>query len=98
MEHFNETDYIYFKELRKKHKVLKLKIELLSELENAIGEITKYFSKGTNGQININYQQLLRRSCSLTIANIDKQLLNMKLVSVSKFNFNFLISTKDDKE
>ena len=73
MEHFNETDSAYFEELRKKHKVLKLKIELLSELENAIGEITKYFSKETNGQININYQQLLRRSCSLTIANIDKQ-------------------------
>ena len=50
-----------------------LRIELLTYYETAIGDITKELCIDAQGQININYQQMTRRSCSLTIANVDQK-------------------------
>lgn len=50
-----------------------IRIELLTYRETAIGDITKDLNMDTQGQITINYKQLTRRSCSLTIANVDNK-------------------------
>ena len=50
-----------------------MKIELLTYYETAIGDITKELCIDADGQININYQQMTRRSCSLTVANVDQK-------------------------
>lgn len=50
-----------------------MKIELLTYYETAIGDITKELCIDAQGQININYQQMTRRSCSLTVANVDQK-------------------------
>lgn len=50
-----------------------LKIELLTYQETVIGEITKDILVDVQGQININYKQLTRRSCSLTVANVEQK-------------------------
>lgn len=50
-----------------------LKIELLTYYETVIGDITKDLLIDVQGQININYKQMTRRSCSLTVANVEKK-------------------------
>ena len=50
-----------------------IKIELLTYHETVIGDITKDLLIDVQGQININYKQMTRRSCSLTVANVDKK-------------------------
>lgn len=86
MEYFNFTDYAYFQYLQSaRHKMLKVKIELLSDFENVVGDITKYFCKETDGQININYQQLVRRSCSITLMNVEEAYRNISFWSERKF-------------
>lgn len=73
MEYFNQVTPRYLWALRYDHKRYKLKLELLSSYENVIGEIVKDISITARGQININYQQITRRSCSLTLINVDKK-------------------------
>lgn len=74
MEHFNIYTLDYEKAL-KNNSILRylLKIELLAANENVIGEITKDLTFDTQGQININYNQMVRRSCSLTVANVENK-------------------------
>lgn len=74
MEYFNVNTPQY-REAIKRNLIVRylLKIELLSIGETAIGEITRDLSLETQGQININYKQLTRRSCSLTVANVENQ-------------------------
>ena len=76
MEYFNSNTSAYQKAL-KRNSVIRylIKIELLSANESTIGEITKDLTYDTQGQININYNQLVRRSCSITVANIDNKYL-----------------------
>ena len=50
-----------------------MKIELLDVWENVIGEIIKDLSSENQGQISVSYNQGLRRSCNLTLSNIDKK-------------------------
>lgn len=51
----------------------KIKLEVLGFYENVLGEIVKDIPTTAQGQININYQQLVRRSCSLSLINIDNK-------------------------
>ncbi len=76
MEYFNKNTSNYRNAL-KSNLITRylLKLELLSYYENTIGEITKDISLEVQGQININYKQLTRRSCSLTLANIEGKYL-----------------------
>lgn len=62
----------YINALKQKRIVYAYKIELLGYYENVIGEITQ---KKIDGQLNINYQQGIRRSVSMTIADVDKEYL-----------------------
>lgn len=71
MEYYNVFNTAYTNALQQKHRRYKLKLELLTNYESVIGEITKDVSVTAKGQININNQQLTRRSCSLTLINVD---------------------------
>ena len=75
MEYFDAYPSEYYHALKSNHKHYVLKIELLSYYENVIGEIEKELSISAQGQININYQQLTRRSCTLTLINLDNAYL-----------------------
>ena len=46
-----------------------LKVELMDYLENTLTEITQDISKENAGSIEINYQQGVRRTCSITLIN-----------------------------
>lgn len=71
MDYYNQITQEYLHYLKSEHKIYKIKLELLSEYENVIGEIIKYVSITAQGQINIEYNQITRRSCSLTLINVD---------------------------
>lgn len=71
MDYYNQITEEYLHYLKGEHKIYKIKLELLSEYENVIGEIIKYVSITAQGQINIEYNQITRRSCSLTLINVD---------------------------
>ena len=73
MEYFNRYTSNYINAIKKHHNVYKVRLELLGYFENVIGEITKDLSITAQGQININYQPITRRSCSLTLINVDKK-------------------------
>lgn len=51
----------------------KIRLELLGEYENTIGEITKDISITAQGQICISKQNITRRSCSLTLYGVDNK-------------------------
>ena len=46
-----------------------LKVQLLDYLENAVGEITQDINRSNAGNIEISYQQGVRRTCSVTVIN-----------------------------
>lgn len=46
-----------------------LKVELLDYLETTIGEVTQDIDRSNAGSVEINYQQGVRRSCSITLIN-----------------------------
>ena len=76
MEYFNNNTPAYRTAL-KRNAIIRylLKIELLTNGETALGEITKDLNIDVQGQITINYKQLTRRSCSLTVANVEQKYL-----------------------
>lgn len=76
MEYFNNNTPSYRQAL-KRNAVIRylIKIELLTYGETTIGEITKDLNVDAQGQISINYKQLTRRSCSLTVANVERKYL-----------------------
>lgn len=72
-EYFNEYTPDYIKAIKKHSNRYKIKLEILGYYENAIGEIVKDLSVTAQGQINVNYQPIMRRSCSLSLVNVDKK-------------------------
>lgn len=77
-EFFNVYDEVYDNGLRRLHKSYKIKLEILSDDENTIGEITKDLSLTAAGQITINNEQITRRSCSLSLINVDNKYIPTK--------------------
>ena len=73
LEYFNQTSSDYFYFLENDNNNYKIKLEILTFYETAIGEIIKDIPTMAQGQININYQQITRRSCTLSLINIDKK-------------------------
>ena len=69
-EFYNVYNENYVNACRQPVKLIKIKIELLDWLEQAIEEITTNIVNAS-GNINVNYQQGTRRSCSISI--VDKQ-------------------------
>ena len=74
MEYYNKIDETYLKAL-KQHTIRPVfKVELMDFAENVIGELTQDISKEDSGSISVNYQQGVRRSCSLTLLNVNDNL------------------------
>lgn len=76
-EYFNTYSKEYLSSLKKKSQRYLVKLELLSNSEKVIGEIVKDL-ESVGGQININYEQITRRSCSLAITDVRKKYLPSK--------------------
>ena len=71
MEYFNTYSPAYLSAIKSGNAKYKIRLELLSDDEKSIGEITKDLSISAQGQININYEQITRRSCSLTLIDVE---------------------------
>ena len=69
MEYYNKIDSVYLNALKQEIIYPVFKVELMDFAENVIGELTQDISKEDSGSISINYQQGVRRSCSLTLIN-----------------------------
>lgn len=69
MEYYNKIDNIYITALKNNviHPVIK--VELMDYEENVFTEIQQDISSQDSGSISVNYQQGIRRSCSLTLVN-----------------------------
>lgn len=76
-EYYNTYSKEYLSSLKKKSLRYLFKIELLSDDESIIGEIVKDLET-VGGQINVNYEQITRRSCSLALTDINKKYLPNK--------------------
>lgn len=74
MEYYNKITENYINAL--KHCLIfpKFKVELMDYNENVILEITQDISNSDSGSISINYQQGVRRSCSITLINLPESL------------------------
>lgn len=75
MEYFNRYTDEYITTLKQGNGYYKIRLELLSDDETVIGEITQDLSFDSQGQINISYEQIVRRSCSLTLIDVDDKYL-----------------------
>lgn len=75
MEYYNKIDSVYLEALKKHIIYPVIKVELMDYQENVFAEIEKDISIQDEGSISINYQQGVRRSCSLSITNIDGRYL-----------------------
>lgn len=70
MEYYNIQSQEYIKAVSLPAKKYKIKLEFLGVYENVIDEISQDLSADNQGQISVNYQQLVRRSCNLTLINV----------------------------
>ncbi len=98
MEYYNTFTKEYIVALNQKKCVYKIKIELLSDEETVIGEIVKDL-ENIGGQLNINYERIIRRSCSLTLVNIDGKYIpnkNSDFWYKRKFKLWIGLVVKDD--
>lgn len=75
VEFYDEYNEEYLSALRQKQRRYKVRLELLGYYENVVGEITRDLSRGSSGQITVNNEQITRRSCSLSLINVDKKYL-----------------------
>lgn len=73
MEYFNVYNTGYRKAINPFNNKYRIKLELMTYFESVIGDITKDVSVDIQGQININYQPITRRSCSFSMINIDNK-------------------------
>lgn len=74
MEYYNKIDKIYLDALKQNIIYPVFKVELMDFAENIIGELTQDISKEDSGSISVNYQQGVRRSCTLTLINVQENL------------------------
>lgn len=78
MEYFNRYSTDYINTLKSGNGRYKIRLELLSDNEYVVGDITKDVSLSAQGQITINYEQITRRSCSLTLIDVDSKYIPHK--------------------
>lgn len=75
MEYFNIYNTGYENTLNSSTYKLYLKLELLDHFEETLKEISTEVSTDTKGSISVTYQQGVRRTCSLTLRNLDNEFL-----------------------
>lgn len=74
-ELYESTPDAYMELLKSPTKKYYIKLELLSHWEESIGEIAKEISKDNSGQITVNKVQGVRRSCSISLINVESKYL-----------------------
>ena len=74
MEYYNVVNTEYLNSLKRPMRVMKIKLELLDQYDNAVGCIENYISS-RSGSITANRQQGCRRTCSIEVIDKDKQYL-----------------------
>ena len=77
-EYFNYHSNAYDSALSNLNNNYRIRLEILTDEETVIGEITKDLSLTAAGQITINYEQITRRSCSLSLINVDNKYIPTK--------------------
>lgn len=77
-EYFNQHSNAYDSALSNLNNNYRMRLEILTDEETVIGEITKDLSLTAAGQITINYEQITRRSCSLSLINVDNKYIPTK--------------------
>lgn len=77
-EYFNQHSNAYDSALSNLNNNYRIRLEILTDEETVIGEITKDLSLTAVGQITINYEQITRRSCSLSLINVDNKYIPIK--------------------
>ena len=88
MEYYDRVTQEYLEAVQRHAIKPMFKIELMDYGENVFAEITRVISKEDSGSLSINYQQGIRRSCSITISDITGEYLpnvNGKIWINSKF-------------
>lgn len=75
MDFFDNFDQKYIDLCRNPNKYPKFKIEVLDINENTIKDVSESVILDNSGSISISYQQGVRRSCSFSLININKEFL-----------------------
>lgn len=73
MEFYNITNHDYLNLINRPIKHCKIRLELLDHNENTIDSIEKDLDSDNSGSISCSYEQGLRKSCSISLTNIDEK-------------------------
>lgn len=76
MELFENVNVEYIDAASSKNIYPKYKVELLDFYESIIMDITEYIDADSDNSISVNYQQGVRRTCSLTLIDSDGKIMN----------------------
>ena len=101
MEYYNKIDNIYLNALTQSIIFPKLKVVIMDYNENVLREIQQDISEEDAGSISINYQQGVRRSCSITLSNFDKFYTptdNSLIWCTTKFKIYIGIGVNNDQD
>ena len=90
VEFYNVVDKDYINLCKQQVLDVRIKIELLDHYEYTIGEVTTKVSS-TSGSISVKYNQGVRRTCDITIDDINKEMLPNNENSVFFVNKKFKI-------
>lgn len=90
VEFYNVVNKDYINLCKQQVLDVRIKVELLDHYEHTIGEVTTKVS-ATTGAINVKYNQGVRRTCDITIDDINKKMLPNDENSVFFVNKKFKI-------
>lgn len=90
VEFYNVVDADYINLCKQQVLDVRIKVELLDHYEHTIGEVTTKVSS-TSGSISVKYNQGVRRTCDITIDDINKKMLPNDENSVFFVNKKFKI-------
>lgn len=90
VEFYNVVDKDYINLCKQQVLDVRIKVELLDHYEHTIGEVTTKVSS-TSGSISVKYNQGVRRTCDITIDDINKKMLPNDENSVFFVNKKFKI-------
>lgn len=71
MDYINKINNRYIEVSKRPVIYPRFKVSILDHMENEIDEITREITTDNKGSISVNYNSGVRRTCSLTIADID---------------------------
>lgn len=73
MEFYNQTNHRYFNVINRPITHWRIKVELLDHYENTIDAIERDLDNGNSGNVSCNNEQGSRKTCSLTLTNLEEK-------------------------